>query len=449
MLIFNDIKLRKKILQNALPAILEMILYMFIGVIDILIVGKLGAVPLASVSLGAQIFLAIILFLSALGTGSCILVAQSKGSRNIDMVNQVAAQTFLIAISLGIITGFLGILFSKSILSWFQIEPEVFRQTLKYLQIVFLISPFAIGLNMLNGIFRGMGRTDIPMKIAGFVNVINILGDYILVYGKLGLPALGVTGAALATSLAHIVGFSLAAYVFFSGNAGLHIHIRYFRGFRLPTVKSIFCLGLPSLGEQFTVTSVNMLSIFLIVFLGTIPFASHQIALNVESISFMPGYGIAIATTALIGRAIGSMNTKLAHRYARASIELAVILMGSIGVIFAIFSHNIAALFTNDVEMIALSGTLLRIASLEQIPMALSLVLGGILKGTGNTKAPMIVSVIFICFFRFPLMYLIIQVWQLPITYIWVLFVIDWVLRAFTYLMICTRRCFWQISPSV
>ncbi|MEA1959945.1 MAG: MATE family efflux transporter [Bacillota bacterium] len=432
MLILQDATLRRSVFKTALPAMGEMTLYMLIGIVDIAIVGRLGAVPLAAVSLGAEIFFSTILLLEALATGSTILVAQAKGAQDLYQLHQVSIQTVFISLVMGFLIFFLGLHYTTDIVNLFAVEEEVMRQSVGYLKIVFLISPVALTYCMIVSLFRGMGRTDIPMKIAIVINLINSFGDYVLVFGKFGFPALGVLGAAWATSIAHIVGFliSFIWLIFGPELKGITIKIRP----QLHTIKNIFRLGLPSMGEQFLMAGSGLVSTFLIVYLGTVSYASHQVALMVESLSYMPGFGIAIAATALVGHAVGANDWQQARKVTKGSIELAIVLMGSIGILFALFPYQIARLFTTDKEIIQTAGLLLRIASLEQVTIAISMVLGGVLKGTGDTRTPMLINLLFVVLFRIPLLYLFIRIWHLPIAYIWIIFVVDWLMRASLYI---------------
>lgn len=440
MLILKDQLLRSQIFKTSGPAMIEMIMYMVMGLADIAIVGRLGATPLAAVGLGAEIFFAVILFLEALAIGSAILVAQAKGAGKLKVASQIASHTFLLSIVLGIIVALIGVFYSPNFLGLFSVEPEVYRQALSYLTITFSISPLALGLYMSNCVFRGLGRTDIPMKIALVINIINVIGDFILVYGLFGFPRLEVAGAAVATSIAHAIGFIFAVYFLFKGNIGLQINFNSIFRANLATYREIFRLGVPTLMEQFFITTANLTSMFLIVYVGTLAFAAHELAITVESVSFMPGFGIAMAATALVGQAIGAQDNKAAHKAARGSIEFALLLMSVFTLIFALFPGQIAALFTNDREVITISAALIRIAAIEQAGIALSAVIGGILKGAGDTRTPMFISTVFTWFYRLPLMYLFIRTWAFPINYVWLLFVSDWLLRGLVFTVIYYRK---------
>lgn len=440
MVILKNKELRQRILQTSLPAIGEMVLYMVIGVVDIAVVGRLGAAPLAAVGLGAELFFSVILFLEALGMGSSVLIAQSKGAGKMKYAARVAGQTFTMALIIGFITAFAGLKYGGDLLGLFAVEADVYQQALNYITITFWISPLALAYCMTNAIFRGLGRTDIPLKIAVITNIINCAGDVVLVYGLLGFPAMGVAGAALATSVAHVIGFFISAAVLLGGWSEIRVDFRCLYAIYLPAVRDIFRLGLPSLAEQFFHTMAYLTSAYLIVYMGTMAFASHQVALTIESISFMPGMGVAIAATALVGQAVGARNREDALMVSRASIELILFIMGILGIIFALFPHFIAGLFTNDREIITTTAVLIRIAALEQLTIAASMVLGGILKGSGDTRTPFLIMTSFTWLFRLPLMYLFIRILHFPISYLWGLFVVDWALRTIVFAAVYRHR---------
>lgn len=440
MLILKDRMLRIRIFKTAGPAMIEMIMYMVIGLVDIAVVGRLGAAPLAAVGLGAEIFFSIILFLEALAIGSAILVAQAKGAGKMEDASEVAGHTFLLSIVMGIVVAFMGLRYAPAMLGLFSVEADVYRQALDYLVIVFTISPLALGLYMAHSIFRGLGRTDIPMIIALVVNVVNVAGDFALVYGLWGFPRMEIAGAAVATSLAHGVGFILAMFFLFRGNSGLRVNLASVFKVNFATYRGILHLGIPSLAEQFFYTTANLVSMFLIVYVGTLAFASHELAITVESISFMPGFGIAVAATALVGQAVGARDKVALQKAARGSVEFALIFMGVFALAFALLPYQIAMLFTNDQDIIAIAGSLIRIAAVEQAGIALASVIGGILKGAGNTRTPMVISTVFTWLYRLPVMYLFIRIWHVPITYVWMLFVSDWLLRGLSFVVVYRRK---------
>jgi MATE family multidrug resistance protein len=440
MLIYRDPLLRKQILTIAGPAMGEMIMYMIIGVVDIAVVGRLGASPLAAVSLGAEIFFSLVLFLEALAIGANVLVAQAKGAGNHYQMRSYTAHTIVMALVLGFILQALGLLYTQDIIGLFAVEPAVAQQANDYLYITFLIAPFALLMYMTNAVFRGLGRTDIPMVISVIVNIVNVAGDFLLVYGLAGFPKMGVAGAAAATAVAHVLGCVLALTAILFGFGGIRPRWREFIQLKLKHFKDILALGIPSMVEQFFYITSNLLSIYLLVYLGTISFATHQLAVTVESISFMPGIGIAIAATTLVGQSVGARDPKSAQRAAQGCIELSLVIMGFFALVFALVPSWIAGLFTNDVDIIPLAEVVIRVAALEQLTIAFTTVASGILKGSGNTRTPMLVSLAFTWFFRLPLMYVMVKIWSTPLLYIWILFIFDWLLRSWVYFILYRRK---------
>jgi putative MATE family efflux protein len=418
----------------------EMIMYMIIGVVDIAVVGRLGASPLAAVSLGAEIFFSLVLFLEALAIGANVLVAQAKGAGNHYQMRSYTAHTIVMALVLGFILQALGLFYTQDIIGLFAVEPAVAQQANDYLYITFLIAPFALLMYMTNAVFRGLGRTDIPMVIAVIVNIVNVAGDFLLVYGLAGFPKMGVAGAAAATAVAHVLGCVLALTAILFGFGGIRPRWREFIQLKLKHFKDILALGIPSMVEQFFYITSNLLSIYLLVYLGTISFATHQLAVTVESISFMPGIGIAIAATTLVGQSVGARDPKSAQRAAQGCIELSLVIMGFFALVFALVPSWIAGLFTNDVDIIPLAEVVIRVAALEQLTIAFTTVASGILKGSGNTRTPMLISLAFTWFFRLPLMYVMVKIWSTPLLYIWILFIFDWLLRSWVYFILYRRK---------
>ena len=257
MLIWRDKNLRVTIWKIAWPAMGEMTLYMLVGVVDVAVVGRLGEVPLAAASLGAEIFFSLVLFLNALGVGASVLVAQAKGGDRLDEAAQVAGQSLLMALFIGLLTGVLTQAFLVQILSLFKVEAAVSQLAFTYLRITLALVPFALIYYMLSSVFRGLGRTDIPMKIGIITNTFNVVGDVVLVFGWFGFPALGVAGAALATSIAHFLGFVLSAAALLTNYTELAVRIKDIFVMRLNTIRRILSLGIPALVEQLSSLQLN------------------------------------------------------------------------------------------------------------------------------------------------------------------------------------------------
>lgn len=440
-------RLSARILSTAWPAVLEMALYMLIGLADVAFVGRMGAVHLAAVSLGAEIFWGVILTLTSLGIGATVLTAQYTGAQKFQEINRLAAQVLVLSFSLGIITAVAGWVFSPSIIAFFEVEDAVATIATQYLRATFAAAPLALCLYIGNGVFRGNGHTRVPMTIALFINIINILASYTLVFGKFGFPQLGGLGAGIAASLAHVVGFMLMLAAMRSGRWGVRLELRELLPVQGRVISRMFKIGFPTGLEELFRNASTIASSLILVHLGTQAFASHQIAIAVESLSFMPGFGMAIAATAVVGQALGARKPEVARRAAIMSFQFAVVIMGLAALAFYLAPGFLAGLFTHDKSLVATAGILIQIAALEQIPIAAEMVFAGALRGTGDTRTPMLVAFIGTWFFRIPLLWVMVKILHLQLYQIWFLFVADWCLRAIALLIIILRVKWADIEP--
>lgn len=435
--------LSRLIWRTAWPAALEMVLYMMIGIADVAFVGRLGGAPLAGIALGAEIVFGILLTLNALGIGATVLAAQYTGACETEKVNQVAAQTLIIAAVVGTVTGAAGYGASPYIIGLFNVEAEVAAIAVGYMKITFTMAPVALCLYMGNSVFRGTGMTRVPMSIAFITNVVNIFFIYVLVFGQWGFPALGGLGSAVAAVISHCLGFGLFLAASLYGRWHVKLDPWQLLKPSLPIMARIIKLGLPSSVEEFLRTFNVVVSSYLLVGMGTSAFAAHQIAVTVESISFMPGFGFAIAATAVIGQMLGARKPDQARRAVNRCLGLASLVMGSAALVFVLAPRQVASLFTGSQELIELAAMAIFIAGFEQLSLAAEFVYAGTLRGAGDTRTPMVVSFLGMWFLRLPGLYMALYVFNLGLPGVWTVFVIDWTLRALV-MYILVRRFDWE-----
>lgn len=412
---------------------------MVIGIADVAFVGRLGAVQLAGIALGAEFFFGIILALANLGTGGTILVAQFTGAGDRKTVDKIAAQVLIMAFFIGIATAVLGWFATPFLIGLFSVEPQVGAVAIKYMRTTLLFSPLILCLFIGDGVYRGNGNTRVPMTIAFITVAVNILGCYLLVFGRFGFPRLEGWGSAIATSLAHTLGFVIMIFVMVSGKWGLKLHPADLLRPNWNTITRILGLGIPSSIEEALRSAGILAGSFLLVNLGTQAFAAHQIAVTAESISYMPGFGLAVAATSIVGQSLGAGQPAAARQATYKAFRFALLIMGTAGLVFFIVPQVIAGLFTNQPGLISLSSVAIRIAAFEQIAIAAEMVFAGALRGAGNTRSPMLVSLFGTWFFRLPLLLVIIRILHFGLGQVWLLFVADWVLRSLIMYLVFLR----------
>ncbi|WP_042679984.1 MATE family efflux transporter [Anaerosalibacter massiliensis] len=443
MAVFQDKKMNKEIFSLALPAIFEMLLHTLVWTFDTGMVGRLTPEAISSVTLGAQIMFTVSNILGALGVGTTAMVSRNIGAMNSERAENIAVQALSLGIIISLVVGSIGIILSDNIFHGLVDDPKVMELGTEYLRIVFIGAFFLIPTMIGNSILRGAGNTYVPMISAGMANIFNIVGDYVLIFGKLGFPRMETKGAAIATAFGQIVGAIITFYYLFKTNNYIRVKVKGLFKFNREILNSLVNLSFPAILEVFMNEGSRLVSSFWIAQLGTLSYASNSITVAAESISFMPGYGFAIAATTLVGQNLGSKDVEKAEKSVNASIYYAILLMGIVGILFFAIPYPIMRLFSSDKETVFLASKCLRIGAFEQIPTAIGMTLSGALKGAGDTKGPFRISLVTNFLVRLPLIFLIVFVFKLPIIYIWVATNIQYLVEA-TLMTIKYKKGAWK-----
>ncbi|WP_047394186.1 MATE family efflux transporter [Cetobacterium sp. ZOR0034] len=421
----------KEIIKLAIPAVGEMILYMLIWVLDTLMVGKYGGgTAVSAVGFSSEIMYTFINILIGMGLSISItsIVARALGGGDEDKAKSVANLGVKIGIFIAFIMFSIFFIFSKEILSLGGAKGEVLELSYKYMRICSIGLLFNMITNVLNGVFRGAKNTKIPLYAAAILNIVNLSLDYVLIFGKFGFPELGIAGAAIATTTGNILAFIfiLTKLKELPFKLTLKGRIDY------SNLKELVELSIPSALSEGAFSIVRLLSVMMVMKLGSLAFSANQITVTIESVSFMPGWGFAISAVSLVGYSIGKKDLKEAREYANVSLLLAVMVMGFFSIIFLIFSKDLIRIFikSDEVEIIALGAACLTIASIQQIPTAIDMVLSAALKGMGDTKTPFRIVLFCNWCIRLPLMYYFIYLKKMPVTYFWWITSLQWTVEA-------------------
>lgn len=411
----------RSILILAWPAVLEMSLHTLYWICDAAMVMRLGAREASAVEYAASLLFGVIAVCGALGIGVNSLVARFVGADDKENAGLTAGQ----ALSLGlIITCVLALvlgIFGKPFCFWaLKDEPTAVLTVEYYYATLFSGGILWLLVLVVNGVIRGMGNTRVPMYIALFTNVHNIFFDYVLIFGKLGFPALGVKGAALATGTAQAIGLAVGLLYLFRRRRDLALSRSSFLPIRKPVIKGIFTISYPVGLEEIVYNISRIFSMTWIVALGPISFAANTATVATESFSFMPGFAFAIAATTLVGQRLGAGKPDEAVKTGTIATIMATVLMSGIGLVFFFFPHYIMRIFNPpEAEVLSLGIACLRIAAVEQPFIAIAYTLAGALKGAGDTRGPFLASFIASILVRLPLIYLVVFVLELDVTYVW------------------------------
>jgi putative MATE family efflux protein len=408
----------------AIPVVLSSFLQRAVGIVDIFLVGGLGASAIAAVGV-AQITVFMVMSVSwGINVGVTVLVSQLWGADRKEEAGRAAYQAMLLAGVAAVVIMVIGHLVGWKVAALLGANEEVQRILYDYSKIIFSFIVFTISLNVLSGIMHGTGDTRTPLYATLIVNILHVAVAYPLIYGKWGFPAMGVKGAAIAIAVSECLG---VAFLFTRSLERRYIVIA--RTLDLKLTRMTIRLGWPILVDRFLQNAGSMVFAKVILLYGTTVYAAHQVGLAVEAISFMPGYGIAVAAATMVGQNLGAGRPDEARVSAFEANRLAVILMASMGLVFFFFPYVLLRGFTDDPGVIEYGILYMKIVAFAQVPLAITMVLAGSLRGAGDTGFIMFATIAGMWFVRIPVTALLATVFHASIRAIWTVMIIDWLVR--------------------
>lgn len=378
----------------AVPVIIDQIGMMSMGIVDTIMVGRLGPAPLGAVAVGAAVYFFVMVFswgvLSSVGP----TVAQAFGARKPDEISQAAGQGFWLAL-LMLALGLLVVGNVDVILRMTGQNESIVALSTSYVSTLAYGMIAALWYGVLRSFTVGIGRTRVTMVISLTAALLNILFDYAFIYGHLGFPALGVRGAGMATACVNW--FMLAAgviYVLTDRDLRLYRFTRHILRPDFRRIWGLIRLGVPIGAANSMEHGIFGLTAILMGRLGEIPLASHQIALNVAAFTFMVPLGVSTATTTRVGQAIGAGNTHGARLAGWVGVILAGLFMVATAASFLLFPGAIIGIYTSDQSVLEYASGLLMIAGAFQIFDGIQVAAQGSLRGLKDTARPMVVNLI-------------------------------------------------------
>ena len=415
-------QIRRSVMTLALPVTLTTLLQRAEGIVAVFLVGGLGATSIAAVGLGQLLAFVATTLVSGISVGTNVIVAQLWGARRRQDAGEAARHFLWLSIGVSLVLAGIGIVGNQFVMQQLGAESAVIALALPYSTLIFLVIPCTVLIQVLSSILQGTGDTKTPMYGLIGVNLLHVFLAYPLIYGQWGAPALGLKGAAIAVGFAESTGM---LYLLLRCRPIL----KESSSLRLDLIRSIWEVGASVSGERIVQQAGIFIYTKLVLLYGTVAYAAHQVGLSIESFSFLPGYGLAIAAATMVGQSIG------AGKYTRAKLEnweanrLAIVIMAGMGILFFFFPYTLLRAFTTDEAVIELGTVFLKIVAILQIPLALTRVLAGSLRGAGDTRFIMGATMIGMWGVRVP-MALIVAIWlHLSVSYVWIAMIADWTVR--------------------
>ena len=391
------------IITLAWPTMLQELLQTAVQYIDTAMVGTLGTAATAAVGATTTINWLVNSTVSAVGIGFLALISQAYGAGDKGLAKRASSQAVLLTIISGVLFTALCLGLSSFVPIWMQVESEIRNMAAMYFFILYSPMLFRASIIIFGTVLRAVGDTKTPMIVGLFVNIINVILNFLLIYPtrvvelfgfKLTLfgAGWGVLGAAAASAIAFVFG-------------GIAITVRYFKHpevspkgqsfkFDMSILKPCFRVALPNALQRFGTCMGYVAFAAMVNSLGEVSTAAHTIANTVESAFYIPGYGMQASAATLAGNALGAEDKDRIRALCRMLIIIEVVLMIISGGLLFIFAPKMMTLFSRDSLVIALGTTVLRMVALSEPFFGVSIIVEGMMQGMGKTVMPFIANIL-------------------------------------------------------
>lgn len=421
----------KKTFIVAWPAVLESFFVAFVGLVDSMMVSRLGEYAVAAVGLTTQPkFVGLALFI-AVNVAVSALTARRRGEGDKEGADKVLLTALFFVLFAGIVVSILCVLLADPIITFAGSESDTHAEAVRYFRIIMGGMMFNIISLVINAAQRGSGNTKIAMQTNLTSNLVNICFNYLLIEGHLGFPAWGVSGAAVATVIGTVVACGMSIGSLFRKSS--FVSIPYILANKLrPTwdsFKQIFHLASNVFVEQLLLRVGFMSVSVMAAKLGTRPFAAHQVGMNVMSLSFSFGDGMQVAAVTLIGQSLGQKDPELAKRYGTICQRMGNMISVVLSIVYLLLGRWFYGLYFIEAETIGIGVQIMRVMVLIVLMQVAQVIYMGCLRGAGDVRFTTIASTISVTCIRPLTSYLFAYILRIGLIGIWLGVVCDQLCR--------------------
>jgi len=389
----TDGNLLRAILLLAGPMMASSVLQNVQSLIDLFWVGRLGAGAVAALSMSGTMLMLLFPVVLGLATGTVAIVSRHVGAREMDEASRVAGQSLLASIIIGVVTGIAGWWLAPRVVLLFRADPEVADLAAAYLRINLAGIVTMILLFVGCSAMRAAGNAMLPMLSMILSNVINIILDPIMIFGLLGVPAMGVRGAAVATVMAQFFAMVIIMAAMASGRTGLHVTLPRWRP-HLLTMWRLLRIGMPSTVQMIARSLMGIVLMRLVAACGTAAIAAHGIGVRLHMMLLLPAFAFGNATATMVGQNLGAGRPGRAQLAAWLATAMDVLVMLTAAIGLYVFAPILIGFFNEDAAVVQVGTSMMRICTPFFVFVGMAIVLSRALMGAGDTTAPMVTTLV-------------------------------------------------------
>ncbi|OUO56885.1 MATE family efflux transporter [Candidatus Avelusimicrobium gallicola] len=421
--------IRRKLFNLTSPIFVETLLIMLTGTVDVFMLSRYSDETVAAGGVVNQLLNLVFILYGITTLGTSVLCAQYLGAKQKKNVAQVIGVSLLANLLMGLLVS-AGLFFlARPSLQLMGLDESLIGYGISYMKIVGGFS-FLQALSMtLSAILRSHNKAYYPMFVTLLINIVNVIGNYMLIFGNFGAPRLGITGAGISTSLSRLLAVGLLAYILFSKVTAVP-SLKLFKPFPWDKIKNLLTIGLPAAGEQVSYNLSQVLITYFSVMLGTAALTARTYAMSIVMFSYVFAIAIGQGAAISIGHLIGEERDNAAFSVEKYSIKLAMLVTVCISVLTALVGTDIFKLLSSNPEVISIGATVLYIDVLLEIGRAVNITSVNSLNAAGDVMYPFITGIIVMWGVATLLSYVLGIWWGWGLNGIWLAMALDENIRA-------------------
>ena len=424
-----------QIIFLAWPVVAEMVCLVIGGVLTTAMVGRFGAVVVAAVGLATLLQVTSSMVIAAAGTGAGALVARAYGARDFENARETAGQAIVIGFSASIFASILLYNGGKVLIAFASPDAAVVEMASGFLAIMAFFLPFMSITSVSLASVRATGKTRVAMCVA----VIGQLLSLSVTYSMLFIFKIGVFGAIFGMASSWVVA-SMMSFFAVKSEYTVGLKLKHILPVRRDIIENVLKISAPAALEQIAIQSGRVVFALLMATAGATQYAGHNVALQIESISFMPGMAFGIAAMTLVSQNLGRGLPQRAKEYAWLTCFLCAGIMSFIGIFFFIFAEDLTKLFIDDPAVWAWGTSCVKISGIEQVFLAIGMVFPGVLRGSGDAVSAMYVAILGSWCFRIPCILLMKYLGHFDVVVGWTFTFFDIAMRAILFIYIVRKK---------
>ncbi|TCK98720.1 putative MATE family efflux protein [Natranaerovirga hydrolytica] len=417
-----------------IPIIIEQFLVMSVGLADVLMISRAGESAVSGVSLVDNINVLLINIFTALATGGAVIASQYIGKKDKEKACTTANQLILISIAISTLIMVISLIGNRVILS--TIFGNVESSILENAQVYFLLSalsyPFLSIFNSCAGLFRSMGNSKVPLITSTFMNVLNVFGNAIFIFGF----NMGVTGVGIASLISRVMASIVIFILLRKPELDIHIKKKFSFKFDLTMVKQILNIGIPNSLENSMFQTGKLMVLSLVSTFGTSAIAANAVSSKVAGMAILPGLATGIALITIVGQCVGADDYEQATYYTKKLLKVSFVVLGLLNIFIIIFAPFIVMLFDLTQQTAVMTTQIIRYHSLCCILIwPLSFTLPSTFRAAGDVRFPMVIAIVSMWTFRIGFSYVLGSYLGLGVFGIWIAMTIDWLFRSLCFVI--------------